>query len=105
MKNQPQKIFLQIGEDTEPETPFDKLSEVSWCEDRIFENDLVYVQEPTRESLLAESKIVAKKLRQTGETKFSHHLAIVIEKGGPGMVAGIRAGDRAWWDSFLRQEA
>ena len=47
MKNIPQKIYLQIGDqpDKEFETEendFNNLSQVSWCKDRINDNDLEY---------------------------------------------------------------
>ena len=43
MKNAPKKIFLQIGEDCPDDFDFNNLSEVSWCEDKIFDNDIEYV--------------------------------------------------------------
>ena len=42
MKNLPTKIYLQIGEDNENEEFID-LNEVTWCKDRIFDNDVCYV--------------------------------------------------------------
>ena len=104
MKNQPQKIYLQIGEDTDPETPFDELSEVSWCKDQIWENDLAYVPEPSWKGLLEESRVIAEKLKQERGSNYTKALSVVLEQGSPGIVAAIRAGNRAWWDSFLRDE-
>ena len=57
-----------------------------------------------RETLLTESKAVAKKLRKIGDTKYSQALATVIEQGGPQMVASIKAGNPSWWEALLNQE-
>lgn len=44
MKNIPEKIYLQIGEEEiEPDYDFNKLGEVSWCSDKIFPSDIEYV--------------------------------------------------------------
>jgi hypothetical protein len=45
MKNIPKTIYLQIGKDrpTDDGEDFNDLSEVSWCADKIFENDIEYV--------------------------------------------------------------
>lgn len=42
MKNVPNKIHLVLGADGGVED-FKTLSEVTWCEDRINENDLCYI--------------------------------------------------------------
>lgn len=42
MKNKPDKVFLQVGEYEEPDD-FNELAEVTWCRDRIDENDIEYV--------------------------------------------------------------
>lgn len=41
MKNIPEKIYIQVG-DTERPEDF-KTIEVSWCQDKIFENDITYL--------------------------------------------------------------
>jgi hypothetical protein len=45
MTNIPKTIYLQIGEDCPMDDGenFNDLSEVSWCRDKIFENDIEYV--------------------------------------------------------------
>lgn len=43
MKNKPKEIYLQIDADGETPEDFNNLHEITWCEDRINENDLVYV--------------------------------------------------------------
>lgn len=44
MQNIPEKIYIQIGEevDTDEDIDFNELAEVSWCSDKIYDNDLVY---------------------------------------------------------------
>lgn len=41
MKNIPGKIYLQIGDECDSED-FNELSEVSWCKDKIYDNDIEY---------------------------------------------------------------
>lgn len=43
MKNLPKKIYLQIGEDTPKDFDFNNLGGVSWCDERINDNDIEYV--------------------------------------------------------------
>jgi len=42
MKNIPKEIYLQIGEDCDGDD-FNELAEVSWCQDKINNNDIRYV--------------------------------------------------------------
>ena len=42
MINIPEKIYLQIGDECDSED-FNELSEVSWCKDKIYENDIEFV--------------------------------------------------------------
>ena len=44
MKNIPNKIYLQIGEKTDLlyVEDFKELNEMTWCEDRINDTDIVY---------------------------------------------------------------
>lgn len=44
MKNVPKKIYLQISEENEEIEDFNELSieHVTWCVDRIFENDIEF---------------------------------------------------------------
>lgn len=46
MKNLPDKIYLQIGEDINIDSSidFNCLSEVTWCKDKINDNDIVYIR-------------------------------------------------------------
>lgn len=44
MKNIPNKIYLQIGDDTPKYIDFNDLDEVTWCADRISENDIEYIR-------------------------------------------------------------
>ena len=45
MKNIPKKIYLQVGDECDGED-FKELSEVSWCKDKIYENDIEFVRIP-----------------------------------------------------------
>lgn len=42
MKNQPKVIYLQIDADGETPDDFKPLTNVSWCDDKIHDSDLVY---------------------------------------------------------------
>ena len=42
MKNKPEKIYLNLGTNTEVED-FKTLSEVTWCEDKVNDDDLEFV--------------------------------------------------------------
>ncbi|MEM4325930.1 MAG: hypothetical protein QXU40_01365 [Candidatus Pacearchaeota archaeon] len=44
MINVPDKIYLQIGEETPDDTDFNQISEVTWCKEKIFENDVEYIR-------------------------------------------------------------
>jgi len=43
MENIPKKIYLQIGEDCPHDVDFNELVGVSWCADKINENDIEFV--------------------------------------------------------------
>jgi hypothetical protein len=45
MKNIPKTIYLQIGKDCPDDEDFNDLAEVSWCAERINENDIEYANE------------------------------------------------------------
>lgn len=50
IKNLPKKIYLQIGEDCDCEE-WEKIypsHDVSWCEDKVNNNDIVYVLDKRR---------------------------------------------------------
>lgn len=42
MKNIPEKIYLQVGADDYDIEDFNDLREVTWCQDQIHSDDLVY---------------------------------------------------------------
>ena len=44
MKNIPERIYLQIGEDTPHDCNFEELDEVTWCQDKISDNDIEYIR-------------------------------------------------------------
>lgn len=50
IKNLPEKIYLQIGEDC-TDTDWNDIypgNEISWCTDKIYPNDVVYVLDKRR---------------------------------------------------------
>jgi hypothetical protein len=45
MKNIPEKIYLQVDtEDEELYNDFEELQEVTWCQDKINDNDIEYIK-------------------------------------------------------------
>ena len=40
MKNIPNKIYLQVGDECPDDADFEELGEVSWNKDKVFENDI-----------------------------------------------------------------
>lgn len=61
MKNIPEKIYLQVDADGELPEDFKTLCEVTWCEDNIFDTDLVYY---------SQSAMYFQVIEQTDEEKF-----------------------------------
>ncbi len=43
MKNTPDKIYLQIGDDCPDDVDFKELHKISWCTEKINENDIEYI--------------------------------------------------------------
>jgi hypothetical protein len=52
MLNPPDKIYLQFYGDQEPPSEPTKVGDVSWCEDSIFEHDILYLRADKVLSLL-----------------------------------------------------
>ncbi len=46
MKNIPNTIFLNLGEDLEDFEDFNELGEVTWCADKIGDGDIEYQRKP-----------------------------------------------------------
>ena len=46
MKHIPNKIYLNVGCDTREVKDFSELSEVTWCADKINDNDIEYQRKP-----------------------------------------------------------
>lgn len=64
MKNIPDKIYLQLGEDIEDVENFDELNEedVLWCQVKCYSTDLEYLSLQEVKSIIAKSvKIVKEK--------------------------------------------
>ena len=43
MTNVPKEIYLQVGEDCPDDVSFSELVDVTWCDDQINNNDLLFV--------------------------------------------------------------
>ena len=57
MKNTPEKIYLNLGTDIEPDGDFSELAEnsdVTWCADRIWDTDIEYIRLDLVETILHE---------------------------------------------------
>ena len=52
MLNPPDKIYLQFYGDQEPPSEPTEVGDVSWCEDSIFEHDILYLRADKVLSLL-----------------------------------------------------
>ena len=46
MKNIPNTIFLNLGEDLEDFEDFNELGEVTWCADKVGDGDIEYQRKP-----------------------------------------------------------
>ena len=46
MKNIPNTIFLNLGEDLEDFEDFNELGEVTWCADKVGDGDIEYTRKP-----------------------------------------------------------
>lgn len=69
MTNIPKTIYLQIGIDCSDDEDFNDLSEVSWCAERINENDIEYVLKEKESDIISDAEIIenAKKCWQKGD--------------------------------------
>ena len=57
MKNIPKKIFLQVHGDTiDDNIDFNELVGVTWCKDRINDDDLEYIYQPKKKKTLKNEK-------------------------------------------------
>ena len=45
MKNEPKKIYIQIGEETDRREDFQNLQDLTFCKDRIYHNDIAYLNQ------------------------------------------------------------
>ena len=44
MKNTPKRIYLQVDPKNEKPEDFNELTEVTWCQDKIFDTDICYIR-------------------------------------------------------------
>lgn len=55
MKNLPEKIYLNFGEITKEEfeeSSFDEFADITWCQDKVFENDVEYIRKDVVDDML-----------------------------------------------------
>ena len=52
MKNIPEKIYLQVDPENENPNDFNDLHEVTWCQDKINDNDIEYIRKDKIEEYL-----------------------------------------------------
>ena len=60
MKNIPNTIFLNLGEDLEDFEDFNELGEVTWCADKIGDGDIEYQRKPIWHDLMKNPKDLPK---------------------------------------------
>lgn len=46
MKNIPERIYLNIGDEVPADVDFRELSEVTWSEEKMFDNDIAFTRKP-----------------------------------------------------------
>lgn len=46
MKNLPERIYLNIGDEVSADVDFRELSEVTWSEEKVFDNDIAFTRKP-----------------------------------------------------------
>ena len=51
MKNLPERIYLNIGDEVPSDSDFRELSEVTWSEERVFDNDIAFTRKPQWKSV------------------------------------------------------
>lgn len=69
IKNQPKKIYLCLGDDETGEYDFDKLFDVTWCEDDVTNVVIPYVLESELIKERAKVKMLMEELRKERITK------------------------------------
>jgi heterodisulfide reductase subunit A-like polyferredoxin len=83
MKNLPEKIYLQIGEeaDIDDNIDFNELVGVSWCSDKIEESDVEFVRSDIAEQMakefamyVVEQAVYASLSKGTIERKFTEFI-------------------------------
>lgn len=62
MKNLPERIYLNIGDEVPSDSDFRELSEVTWSEEKMFDNDIAFTRKPqwksVEEELPEETRLV-----------------------------------------------
>ena len=98
MKNIPEKIYLQIGEECDVED-YEELDGVTFCGEKIFSNDIEYIRPDCGSSQLCEGWRDARKdlppvehevyfiYDKEGSMAFAHYLGEGIFGGWPDVIA------------------
>ena len=70
IKNAPPKIYLNVGEDIDENTDFNSLSteHITWCEDKVDNDDIEYVLAPILEVPESDIMAMAKKAKNKRES-------------------------------------
>lgn len=84
MINQPKKIYLQVGDTFDGDMTdydFKQLSEVTWCDERIWKTDLEYISADSVRDLLGRWKKHAAEFREQwpGENVAPNTIEVLIE--------------------------
>jgi hypothetical protein len=86
MKNLPEKIYLQIGENCPTDVDFKELEGISWSIDKIYENDLKYVLSKKINNRFLPKDVTLKDLRairnyfgEHDKTMFEHRAYTLLD--------------------------
>lgn len=70
MKNLPESIYLNIGDEVPADSDFRELSEVTWSEEKVFDNDIAFTHKPqwisVEEELPEEERLVLAAFKTDG---------------------------------------
>jgi hypothetical protein len=84
MKNIPKTIYLQIDADGETPNDFKDLSGISWCADKIYDNDIEYVLSSELAALKEENEKLRDELKGLAKTT-----GMVVTVQGKTLVEGV----------------
>ena len=88
LKNIPNKIFLNIGFKPEKGDDFNDLEEVTWCVDKVDDNDIEYQRKPVWHDLRKDAKDLP--AREKG-------VLVIYENKYRSIQTYLSYHDRRWW--------